>query len=460
MMVECDSYTARAEGFILENGLIEENGSVLVGLSGGADSVALLKLLTSLSQRHGWRVGAAHFNHGIRGAEADEDEDFCREYCERLGVPFFSERADVPAYASENGLSLETAGRLLRYDFLERIRRENGFDRVAVAHHMDDNAESVLLHILRGSGLAGLTGIKPVRGLIIRPLLCLRRSEIEDYLAGLGIPFRTDRTNLVPEGSRNRVRLELLPYVQEHINKGAVESLCSMAELLSRDEEYLIDEAKKAYASMKKDGGLKRFEAAKLAYPIKVRVIRLALQDADALVDIERVHIEAIIDLLTAKTGARLCLPHIEAWTSYELLKFGKPLKAGDFELPLTDGEYETPLGTLKVKTVKGQNGFVKSPNICFIDRDKAEALGAPLVIRSRRGGDRIRPVGAAGHKKLKDLFIDRKVERETRAILPLIAAGSEVLYAAGLASSETVKVDGGTREMIRAEFILRPCEE
>ena len=460
MMVTCDSYTARVEGFILENGLIEENGSVLVGLSGGADSVALLTLLKSLSQRHGWRVGAAHFNHGIRGAQADEDERFCREYCVKLGVPFFSEKADVPAYAAENGLSLETAGRLLRYDFLEMIRREKGFDRVAVAHHMDDNAESVLLHILRGSGLAGLTGIKPVRGLIIRPLLCMRRSDIEGYLAELGIPFRTDRTNLVPEGSRNRVRLELLPYVQEHINSCVVGTLCSMAELLSKDEDHLMGEAKKAYASMKKDGGLKRFEAAKLAYPIKVRVIRLALQDADALVDIERVHIEAIIELLTAKTGARLCLPHIEAWTSYELLKFGKPRKAEDFELPLTEGNIETPLGTLKVNFVKGQKGFVRSADVCFIDRDKAVALGAPLVIRARREGDKIRPVGAAGHKKLKDFFIDRKVERGTRAVLPLIAAGSEVLYAAGLASSETVKVDCGTREMIRAEFIRRPCEE
>ncbi|MBO4385203.1 MAG: tRNA lysidine(34) synthetase TilS [Clostridia bacterium] len=447
----------RVESYILENGLLSDGDSILVGLSGGADSSALLYVLTRLSRRHGWTVRAAHFNHMIRGAEADGDESFCRGLAEAWGVPFYSDSADVPAYAKENGLSLETAGRLLRYDFLERIRAKTDTKYIATAHHMNDNAESILLHLLRGSGLAGLLGIKPKRGDIIRPLLAVKRDEIERYLELEGVPYRTDETNFIPEGSRNRVRLKLLPYVEKNINPGIVTTLCSMSELLSRDEEYLMDEARRAREALMKDGGLLRKELNALPYPIKTRVLRLELAERNAIIDVERKHLDAILEMLSGRTGSRLTIPGIEVRTSYGLVKFGKPSrKKADFEIPLAVGLIETPLGSFRTELSEGTEGFRKDPNVLFMDADKLGALGAPAVIRPRSEGLKFMPVGAPGTKKLKDYFIDRKVDRETRDSLPLITSGSDVLFIPGFASSALVSVDGSTERMIRTEFLRK----
>ena len=446
----------KAEAFIEENGLIERGDSVLIGLSGGADSVALLSVLTRLAPRHVWNIRAAHFNHGIRGVGAEEDELFCRNLCEEMGVRFYSETADVPSYARENGLSIETAGRLLRYDFLERTAKMTGCTKIATAHHMDDNAESVMLHLIRGSGLAGLTGMKPARGELIRPLLSCRKEELLGYLEHEGILFRTDETNLIPEGSRNRVRLDIMPYIERHINPAIVPTLCSMAELMIQDEAYLLAEAERQLEAARCEGGFKRAAIAALPYPIKTRVIRLALAEAGAVVDIERVHIEAVAELLEARTGVKLMLPHIEVRTSYDAIKFGRQEPVEEFELPVREGLVQTPLGAFRISLIEGTGGFERRSDTAFLDMDKAEKLTEGLVIRTRRDGDRIHPVGAPGKRKLKDYFIDRKIDRDERDRIPLIASGSEVLFAAGYAASELTKVDNETTRMLKAEFLGR----
>ena len=448
------AFAERVERFMLENSLLPEGGSVLVGLSGGADSVALLEVLLKLAPKHGYKVGAAHFNHGIRGGGAEEDELFCVGLCRDKGVPLYRETADVPSYARENGLSLETAGRLLRYGFLERARQKAGADAIAVAHHMDDNAESVLMHLMRGSGLAGLTGIKPKRGRLIRPLLCVRRAEIEAFLGNAGLSYRTDETNLLPEGSRNRVRLDVVPYVEKHLNPAVVPALCSMAELLSRDEEYLCAEARRSLEAARRADGFLREELAKLPYPIKTRAVRMALAEAGAQVDVERVHVEAVCGLLEARTGASLDLPRVSVRTSYGLIKFGRPEKPQPFETPLAVGTVRIPAGRFEVERLEGAVRFERDPFTAYMDADKLASFGEAPVIRTRREGDRIRPVGAPGRRKLKDFFIDRKVEREKRDAVPLIACGSEVLFAAGLAASEFVKVDENTTAVLRARFL------
>lgn len=446
----------KVESFIAENGLLKRRESVLIGLSGGADSVALLSILTRLAPRNTWSVRAAHFNHGIRGVGAEEDELFCRNLCEEMGVHFHCETADVPAYARENGLSIETAGRLLRYEFLDRIAEKTGCTKIATAHHMDDNAESIMLHLIRGSGLAGLTGMKPARDNLIRPLLNCRKDELVFYLEHEGILYRTDETNLVAEGSRNRVRLDIVPYLEKHINPAIVPTLCSMAELLSQDEAYLSEQAARAYEEYRRDGGLLREPVAKLPYPIKTRVIRLALAEAGAIVDIERVHVDAVAELLEARTGAKLMLPRIEAWVSYDLIRFGKQEPAPEFELPFRQGLVETPLGLFRITEVEGTAGFEKSTEIAFLDKEKVEKLGGEIVIRTRRDGDRFRPVGAPGKRKLKDYLIDRKIDREKRDVIPLVACGNEVLYVAGYAASESTKVDDTTGSMLKVEYLGR----
>lgn len=447
------SFEERVERYVLENSLIGEGGAVLVGLSGGADSVALTRVLVRLAPAHGWRIFAAHFNHRIRGESADGDERFCIGLCEKLGVPLSRGSADVPAYARENGLSVETAARILRYEFLERAADEAGAEVIAAAHHMDDNAESVMLHLIRGSGLAGLTGIKPKRGRLIRPLLCVRRAEIEEYLLSCGLSFRTDETNLVADGSRNRVRLDLIPYIEGHLNPGFTGALCSMAGLLTKDEEYLAAEAERKLDEAAREGGYLRAELAKLPYPIKTRAVRLAIERSGVLTDIERVHVEAVCALLGARTGAKVCFPHGEARTSYELILFGRAEEPEPFEQELLLGLIHTPAGDFEAERADAGCGFIKDPNTAYFDEEKLLKLGAP-VIRTRREGDRIFPVGAPGGRKLKDFFIDRKVPRERRGSIPLVACGSEVLYVLGLTASELTKVDQNTAVMLRLKYL------
>ncbi|MBR0136612.1 MAG: tRNA lysidine(34) synthetase TilS [Clostridia bacterium] len=451
---EATDLQEKVERFINENGLLPARESVLIGLSGGADSVALMKLLTRLAPKYGWNIRAAHFNHGIRGVGAEEDELFCRNLCEEMGVNFYSETADVPTYARENGLSIETAGRMLRYEFLERTAKKTGCGVISTAHHMDDNAESIMLHLIRGSGLSGLTGMKPKRDMLIRPLLSCRKEELEAFLETEGILYRTDETNLIPEGSRNRVRLDIVPYLEKHINPAIVPTLCGMADLLAQDEAYLSTEAEKALEQTRSGDGFLREKIAALPYPIKTRVIRMALAEAGALVDIERVHVEAVIELLEARTGAMLTLPKVEAWTSYDLIKFGRITRAEAFTIPLKPGLISTPLGLFKVDITNGTEGFTKDPGVAFLDMDKVDAMEYPPVIRTRLDGDRFHPVGAPGKKKLKDYLIDRKVDRTKRDEIPLIACGSEVLFVTGYAASESTKVDENTARMLRAQFL------
>ncbi len=438
--------------YIKRNHLISPGQGVVAGVSGGADSVALLHMLFNLSKIMGFRVYAAHLNHGIRGEAAAEDASFVRDLCDFYGVPVWGEYADVPSLAKQKGETLEQAGRTVRYDFLERARAYFGADKIAVAHHMDDQAESILLHLARGSGLLGLTGMQPERGRVIRPMLCLRRAEIEEYLAGEGLPYRTDETNLVPEGTRNRLRLDIIPYMENNINRALVPTLCSMGELLLRDEEYLNGEARGALERAKSAAGYLRAPLAALPWALKSRAIRLALGQAGAQTDIERVHVEAVAALLTGRTGARAELPGADVWTSYDLIFFGKyENTAPQWELPLgLTGETLTPMGSFYAEETADLT-ITADPYAAHFDADR---LPGPLTVRTRRPGDRFYPLGAPGRRKLKQVLIDKKIPREKRE-LPLIAWEGEVLFMPGLGIGEEAKITKNTARVLRVKYKL-----
>ncbi len=438
---------------IREYGLILPGQTVLVGLSGGPDSVALLHVLLSLAPSMDFKVAAAHLNHGIRGEEADRDEFFVRELCDFLGVALLCEKRDVPAAAKAHGWTIEQAGRELRYDFLRRAKDKLGASRIAVAHHMDDQAESILLHLTRGTGLAGLVGMMPLREDIIRPLLCVRRSDVEQYLTEEGLAYCVDATNLETGSTRNRLRLELVPYVEKHINPAFVKTLCSMGELLLRDESYLQKLADEALDAAREDGGFMRERLRGLPLPILTRALRTALREAGAAVDIERVHIERLIGLLGARTGARLQLPGIDAYIEYELLCFGvEPEETPYFEIPfLAEGETDTPLGRFVSGAADYPADFGENRNIAYMDARALEGA----VLRPRRSGERIYPIGAPGRKKLKQYFIDRKIPRSQR-VLPLLCKGDEVLFLPGFCSAEATRVSPDTERILRVEFIPR----
>lgn len=442
---------------IREYSLIEPGQIVVLGLSGGPDSVALLHVLLFLAPSMEFTLCAAHLNHGIRGEAADADEQFVIDLCEFLGVPLYRERIDVPAEAAKLGMGLEQAGRELRYDFLRRAKKHFEADRIAVAHHMNDQAESILLHLTRGCGLVGLTGMQPRRQDIIRPLLFLRRAEILGYLNAEGLAYCMDESNLALSSTRNRFRLELIPYIEEHINPGIVSTLCAMAELLLADERYLSEQAEAETAKIARDGGYLRTPLLALPSPIRARVIRAALWNAGAPANIERVHVDMVVSLLSARTGAKLKLSGVDVWNEYDLVCFGRMEPAEtDFCVTLNpEGVTETPLGCFESAYIALPTDIEYDKNVALLDADK---LPASLVLRSRRQGDRFFPLGAPGKKKLKSFFIDRKVPRNAR-ILPILTCGgegpgaSEVIFVPGFGIGEPYKLRENTKRVLRVVY-------
>ena len=436
----------RVEQYILQHELISPGDKVLIGLSGGGDSVALLHILKSLCARLDFTICAAHLNHGIRGEAAHEDAEFVHDLCDFYGIRAYGGYADIPRLARQRGETLEQAGRMLRYDFLEEAKAFFGADKIAVAHHMDDQAESILLHLVRGSGLRGLCGMAPRRGDIIRPLLCLSKAEIESYLTNENLPYCTDATHLLAVGTRNKLRLETIPYLKREFNPRLVESLCAMGEMLSEDEGYLCQIAERELNAARRQGGFDRAALSKLPRPILSRCIRAALNEIGALTDAERGHIDSIIRLLSARTGARIEIPGADVWTSYELICFGHYIKQTGL-----NGETDTEAGTYRVAKCAVTDRPRDRYSAC-IDADK---LPADTLIRQRRAGDRFHRINAPGSKKLKDAYIDAKLPREKRD-LALIASGRDVLFAPGLGAAESIKLNVNSKNAVKIEFIQK----
>lgn len=438
------------ERTITQTKMLKAGQHVVVGVSGGADSTALLHCLLALSKTLGFFVEAAHLNHKIRGEEANEDQRFVARMCAEWNVPFYTAERDVPAFAKRNRMSLEQAAREARYQFFEKARIYFNADKIAVAHHMQDQAETLLLHLLRGSGLTGLAGMRPSRGRIIRPLLRVDRGMIETYLRENGLEFRNDSTNLLLNASRNRLRLDVFPYLGEHINPGVIKAVCSAAELLQRDEDYLTELAQKALDDARLDAGYDRAKLAGLPLPIKTRALRIALALGGVEKNIERVHIEALCDLLNARTGAELILPGIEAIVSYERIYVGRRPQFAPFEMPLTvPGETKTPRGRFRAMIVEGVASYSGNRFVGCMDYD---ALPGELMLRPRADGDRFFPVGAPGSRKLKEFFIDRKVPRFERE-LPLLCSGERVLFVPGHGVDSSVRITDDTARVLWLEY-------
>ncbi len=419
---------------------------LLVGLSGGADSVALLHSLCRC-RAEGLIAGldAAHLIHGIRAESAEEDAAFCAALCRSWDVPLRIGRADAPAFSRERDMTLEQAARVLRYAFLRRCAGECGADCIAVAHHADDQAETLMLHLMRGSGRTGLAGMRPRCGDIARPLLGVWRRDVEAYLAENGISYRTDETNAEPNAARNRVRHELLP-LMESFNPRVREALIRLGGHMAADEDYFSALAGEALREARLARGYDRGRLSALSEPVRARTLRRLvgeLQDGDfSEADIRRV--EA---LLTAKTGSCIELKNgMAAWTENEAILLGKPPRPQSFETPFVAwGETALPAGRIRsVRTeafFKPENGYT-----ACVD---AAAIPAGAVLRTRRDGDRFHPFGAPGGRLLSDFLTDRKCPRARRD-MPLLCDGTEVLWVAGYMVSERLRVGAGTESLMK----------
>ncbi|MBQ1564600.1 MAG: tRNA lysidine(34) synthetase TilS [Clostridia bacterium] len=420
---------------------VSASDGVLVALSGGADSVALLLELIGL-QKDGRisRLEAAHLHHAIRGAEADADAEFVRALCKRLDVPLVSERIDVPRIAEETGVSLELAARNARYAFLERVRADRDLDCIATGHHRDDQAETLLLHLLRGSGTDGLACMRLRSGRLIRPLLYTDRTSILAYLGEIGQDFCTDSTNFETDATRNRVRLNVLP-VLETVNPNVKRALSDAARHIAEDADYLNRLADEA----EKNCGANREKLTALPRPVRLRVLKRMLPYTDFTgADLDRLD-----TLLSGNTGDAATLKNgVIAWLDANDLRIGVE-ESGPFSVPLPrEGSVKLPHGVLTAERVDRAAIPCKGTD-AFIDADR---LVGETYVRNPAPGDRFTPLGMRGTKLLSDYLTDRKVPRFERT-MPVVCDGAGIVFVAGHTVDERMRVTADSTDILHYHY-------
>jgi tRNA(Ile)-lysidine synthase len=434
----------KVASFIKQNHLICAGERVGVAVSGGVDSMSLLFLLKNL----GYSVLALHFEHGIRGEDSRADALFVRTFCAKEKIPFLLGSADVPSYARARKMSLEAAGRVLRYQFL----LDADVDKVATAHHMDDNAETILMNIARGCGVGGLTGIDLEAGRLIRPFLCLRRADIEAYAKEKSIPYVTDKTNFDMHFVRNRIRHGVMPEL-EKVNPAVTVMLDRLSEN-AREYARMIKELADAVPveSKNNEASVDAKALWSLSQPVAAEVLFRMCGIAGSPTDVTRAHIEGMLSL--RRTGAEIPVKNgIFAKYGYGRLIIYKKddrIKDISFCVPLRD-KTVFPGGVIKKEkgTVNPHNSDKNCE--CF------GHLPADAVVRTRRPGDVFRPFGS-GEKKLKDFLIEKKIPREERDALPLVADGRRIIWVAGVAMSADYAVDA-SGEGIKLKYNKRQGE-
>jgi len=445
--------------------LIECGQNIGIGVSGGADSMVLLEVLYRLQQRRScsFRLFVLHFEHGIRGEESVADMQFVRQYCAERGIPCIFEQRDVPAYAAQHGLNLEDAARRLRYDFFARCRRQHGLEAVAVAHHMDDLAETFLLHLIRGSGSEGLSALPYRRsGGIIRPMLDVTRAQIEEYANAQGIPYRQDSTNADLSNSRNYIRAELLPRMRK-LNPEANNAIMRAGRIIAEEQQLLQRYTLQEYGAVAKESEGRvslRISDLQLLEPAMLRrVLRTAIaRCAGTLQDIDSTVIGRLEELVQrGETGRVFAVPDVFfAQTSYDLLIIDAKMytinKIG--QVSVSEGVADLPNGgSFCIRPAEYPSMLPQKEALCqYID---AEKLPGGCVVRTREAGDVFRPLGMQGSQKLKDWFIDHKIPREQREQQLLLCCGQEVLWIIGCALSEQLRLDPHTRQVYAIQYIM-----
>ncbi len=434
---------------------------VVAGISGGADSVCLLFVLQEWRKKYGLEIQVVHVNHGIR-PEAGEDARFVEKLCQRFDIPFYLKNADIPKLAGDNKCSEEEAGRNFRYQVFEEVAKETDATRIAVAHNQNDLAETMLFNLFRGSGLKGLTGIAPIRGKIIRPLLCVERVEIEDYLSQIGQDYCHDATNEGDDYTRNRIRHHILEYAKKEIAPSCVQRMGQTAEILTETEDYLSGQTQDAIERCVcvKQG---RYELdssvfGKLHPAIQKRMLFELLGRMAGARDLARVHVDLLYELCTTEGNRQLNLPRgilarreygtICLYQESENNHLSDPLKNIQAVFQVLDME-DLPRNHEKT-LIFPQNQYTK-----WFDYDKIEK--SP-VIRTREVGDYLTIRDGQGklcHKKLKDYMVTEKIPTDERDKIPLLAVDSHVLWLIGYRISEYYKVCENTKRVLQVQLTI-----
>jgi tRNA(Ile)-lysidine synthase len=467
--------------YIREQGQMRAGDRVGVAVSGGADSVALLRVLLALKSELGIVLSVVHFNHLIRGTEARADEEFAGTLALKYNLQFFCSQADVPQESESKGISLEAAGRELRYGYFRSLLESGEVDKVATAHTADDQAETVLMRVIRGAGTKGLAGIHPVRHeerdfntkdtkagtkehkgrAIVRPLLGMRRREVEQYLRELKQDWREDATNRDQKLLRNRVRHTLLPLLEREFNPGVAEVLADVAEIARAEEEYwswlakewMEDTASHAPAGQLPKAVLESVREWPLA--MERRILREVGRQVGVHLDFREV--EKIRKLAAGDAGRELELG--EGWvarlgTDGLRLERRNPAPAGDFEYSLpVPGEVRVPeLGTVvKAFLVANRENAPGYNRAQALDPKK---LAPPLTVRNWRAGDRFWPAHTRSEKKVKELLQEKRVPDGQRSRWPVAVSGGKIVWVRGMAAGREFAAGPESREMVVIEEV------
>lgn len=430
-------FRAKVERFIHQHGLLTGKRPVLVGLSGGADSVALLGVLVQL----GYPCQALHCNFHLRGEESDRDEVFAHRFADSLGVPFLKVDFDTTGYATAHHESIEMAARSLRYRWFEEQRQAYDAEAIAVAHHRDDSVETLLMNLLRGSGLRGLGGIRPRNGQVVRPLLVVSRAEIEEWLKAQGWDYVTDSSNLSDAYTRNFIRLRVLPLL-EQLNPAARETIARSAAHLSAAEqlyEYMVEEARKAVFVTADSLSIE----ALLRYPAPETLLYEWLRPYG----FSRIVVSELFESLTGLSGKQFYSATHQVLKDRDRLYIAPQREESAWqpvEIPVTTGEFTQPLRLscrLMVRTPDFQ--MERTADTAYFDADK---LPDKLSLRLPQTGDWFVPFGMRGRKKLSDFFADQKMTRWEKSQQPLLCAGDSIIWVVGRRVDDRFRVEETTK--------------
>lgn len=465
--------------YIKENRMIEAGETIIVGVSGGADSMCLLHILSMLREELKIELAVVHIHHGIRGLSADRDAAFVEEYCRREDIPFYLFRYDVPSLAKTWRMTCEEAGRKVRYEAFERVLQQLGQadgGKIAVAHNADDCAETVLINLCRGSGIKGLSGIQPVRGRIIRPVLCLTRSEIEQYNRDNALEYVTDETNLTEDYTRNKIRLSIMPAITEGINDKAAEHINMTSNSLALIDDYMEQQCKKEFSRIVSYSGddlhIEAEGFSGLHMAMKWQLVKECLYKvAGKAKDITRGHMDDVIKLFHMQVGKHINLPYgMTAIRQYEAVVIKKAKLNCEEEhkqtveaVDLTVNEiYEIDIENREANLVVTEDIFHEA----IFDENKytkwidCDIIGNSLQLRTRRQGDYIVIDKSGSRKKLKDYFIDKKIPKEDRDNVLLVTDGSQVVWIIGHRLSEAYKVTGDSKNILKLHIDIKSAND
>lgn len=447
--------------FIKANFMFNKGDKVIVAISGGPDSTCMLYILNGFKEELGITLIGAHLNHCLRGKEADKDEEYAKMTCARLNIDFYSKKVDIHRISEEKNISCEMAGREIRYEFFQELMSKLNANKIALAHNANDQAETILMRIMRGTGIEGMVGIKPVRDIIyVRPILQLSRSEIEKYCVQNNVSPRIDKSNLEKIYARNKIRLDLIPYIEENFNMDIINTLNRLSDILKKDNDYLESISQKEYKKycvlgeqmvIINKGAFKQHEA------IISRIIRSALLAVNHnLYNFEKIHISNIIELQKNDTGKTTMLPQniiVENCYGNINIRIHKGITKVDtkqYSLNVNEKNIIHSINKIVEINIKSMLYFDEDKGNEYIVYFDYDTITGPLTLRYRKQGDKFIPLGMKGNKKLKDLFMDLKIPKDKRDEIPLICFGDDIGWVVGYRISEKFKVTKNTKNILQ----------